>query len=576
MTVRNTTGAVSTHAEDKWQSIPWDTANREVMKLQVRIAKATREGRWNKVKSLQWLLTHSYYAKCMAVKRITTNRGKNTPGTDGIVLDTSVKKYQTVLKLKRRNYRPLPLRRVYIPKSNGKRPLGIPTIFDRAMQALHLLALLPVSESTADDNSYGFRPGRCTADAIEALFGFLSRSFDPQWILEGDIKGCFDNIGHGWIIENVCMDTVVLNKWLKAGYVEKSILFPTNKGTPQGGIISPCISNVVLDGMEDLLGKTFGSFKETGSYYRQRKTGIRFVRYADDWVVVSRSREVLEKEVKPLIEGFLKERGLELSQEKTKITHISEGFNFLGQNIRKYDIGKGKQKLLIKPSVKNVHSFLTEIKGTIRKMATAKQENLIQKLNPMIRGWANFHHHVVSKEVFNKVDYLIWLELWKWAKRRHPNKGKRWVNRRYFGPVKGVNRSFHCTIRNKEGHKVPLALLTASSVPIIRHTKIRALANPFDPQFKEYFEKRIAFKMRNKQYRNTVTSLWKKQSGSCPECGDLITSVSNWKIQSRIGSLSVGSTDYQNQSLLHPECFWKGQKYGYKFASPVKPDKCLT
>lgn len=330
MTVTKVTGAVST-CEENWNSIDWNQAHREVMKLQVRIAKATREGRWNKVKALQWLLTHSLSAKCLAVKRVTTNRGAGTAGVDKKVLKKPKDKFVEVNSLKRRVYKPLPLRRIYIPKSNGsQRPIGIPTVHDRCMQALHMLALMPVSETNADWDSYGFRTERSTADAIEKLFICLAKSNAGQWILEGDIKGCFDNISHDWLIKNVCMDTQTLEKWLQCGYLENQQLFPTRKGSPQGGIISPTLANLVLDGIEDLLGKTFGSSKLDGGAGKRTRKGIHFVRYADDFVVVGRTKEILETEVKPLIENFLKERGLELSEEKTKITHISEGFDFFG------------------------------------------------------------------------------------------------------------------------------------------------------------------------------------------------------------------------------------------------------
>lgn len=236
MTMLKNNGAVSAH--ESWKSIDWNIAECEVLKLQVRIAKATNQGRWNKVKSLQWLLTHSYYAKCLAVKRVITNQGKITPGVDGVILKSDGDKYRIILSLKRRGYKPKPLRRIYIPKSGGNshRPLGIPTMYDRSMQALHSLALIPVSETLADNHSYGFRIKRSTADAIERIYGSISRKYDPQWILEGDIKGCFDNISHEWLLENVVTDRKILQMWLKAGYWEKAALFPTNKGTPQGGI----------------------------------------------------------------------------------------------------------------------------------------------------------------------------------------------------------------------------------------------------------------------------------------------------------------------------------------------------
>jgi RNA-directed DNA polymerase len=306
MTVLKNMGAVSTPMN--WDFMNWDNVHSEVMKLQVRIAKATKEGRWNKVKCLQWLLTHSFSAKCIAVQRITTNRGKKTPGVDGVLLNKDEEKYHMVHSLSRRNYKAQPLRRIYIPKSGGgnkKRPLGIPTMLDRAMQALYTLALLPVSETTADLHSYGFRPERSTADAIERIFLGSSHRFDPQWILEGDIKGCFDNIDHQWILDNVVMDKVILRKWLKAGYLEKMDLFPTERGTPQGGIISPCLANLVLDGMEAALDKEFGSGSNISGRIKFhaskliRLNGVKLCRYADDFVVTGASRELLEQKVKP-------------------------------------------------------------------------------------------------------------------------------------------------------------------------------------------------------------------------------------------------------------------------------------
>jgi RNA-directed DNA polymerase len=230
-----------------WNSIDWARCNQEVRKLQGRIAKATREGRWRKVKSLQWLLTHSFSAKALAVRRVTENQGKRTSGVDRVTWSTPEAKAEGIRSLQRKGYKPRPLRRVYIAKSNGKlRPLGIPTMKDRAMQALYLYALEPVAEMSADRNSYGFRPERSTHDAIEQVFRVLARSASSAWILEGDIKGCFDNISHKWMMCNICTDTQVLKKWLKAGVIDKGKLYSTDAGTPQGSIVSPTLSNLVL------------------------------------------------------------------------------------------------------------------------------------------------------------------------------------------------------------------------------------------------------------------------------------------------------------------------------------------
>ena len=269
----------SSAAVEHWDQIDWKRCERQVTRLQARIVKASREGRWSKVKALQRLLTCSFSGKALAVKRVTENKGKRTSGVDRVLWSTPQSKLKAIASLQRRGYRPLPLRRVYIPKSNGKlRPLSIPVMKDRAMQALYLMALEPVTETFADPNSYGFRKGRSTADAIEQCFKFLSKSDAPEWILEGDIKGCFDHISHRWLLAHVPMDTVVLEKWLHCGFFENSHWSATEEGTPQGGIVSPALANWTLDGLESLLKKTFPSRKEKG---QQIYSKVHLVRYAD-------------------------------------------------------------------------------------------------------------------------------------------------------------------------------------------------------------------------------------------------------------------------------------------------------
>src|SRR5260221_12235990 len=353
MTAENQPAGASFHGVTDWSAIDWQQAHHTVRRLQARIVKATQEGRWGKVKALQRLLTHSFSGKALAVRRVTENQGKHTPGVDKVLWDTPQKKLNAIYALRQRDYRPQPLRRIYIPKKNRKkRPLGIPVMKCRAMQALYLLALDPVAETTADPNSYGFRPQRSTADAIEQCFCALGKQKSAQWILEGDIQGCFDAISHEWLLTHIPMEKAILKKWLKAGYMEKDVLHPTEEGTPQGGICSPVLANMTLNGLEKVLREQFPKPHRGGSTEK-----INFVRFADDFIVTGKSKEVLENEVKPLVEQFMKERGLQLSQEKTLITHIEDGFDFLGQHLRKYN-----GKLLIKPSKKNIHTFLEGIR----------------------------------------------------------------------------------------------------------------------------------------------------------------------------------------------------------------------
>lgn len=464
-----------------WNQINWEQCEKIQKRLQARIVQAVKQGRWNKVKALQRLLTRSFSEKALAVKRVTTNRGKHTPGIDGEVWNTSTKKSQGIKNLKQKGYRTKPLRRIYIPKANGrKRPLGIPTMTDRAMQALHLMSLSPIAETTGDLHSYGFRTYRSAADAMEQIFNVLANRYSPQWILEGDIRKCFDEIDHKWLLSTIPMEKTILRKWLKSGFMERKTLYPTHTGTPQGGIASPVLANMALDGLEEVIAQTFGKI---GSQKR-KKFGVNLVRYADDFIVTGKSKDILEIQVKPLIANFLSERGLTLSKEKTSITHIEKGFDFLGQTVRKY-----KGKMIIKPSQKSIKRLLERVRFFLRKNRTETQEVVIKFLSPQIRGWAYYHRHICARKVYEKVDHNIFQLLWRWSKRRHPNKGLRWIKKKYFNQIKTRQWSFGTMIKKKD-KKVYLELFQASNIPIRRHKKIQGIANPFDREWYEYFEKR--------------------------------------------------------------------------------------
>ena len=375
-----------------WSSIDWAKMRRHVSRLQARIVKAVRAGKWHRVRCLQRLLVNSFAAKLLAVKRISSNRGKRTAGVDGIVLETPAQKWQQAQQLNAKDYRPTPLRRIYIPKKNGKRrPLGIPAQADRAEQALDLLALDPVSETLADRCSYGFRKGRSTQDAVQGCFNLLSRRTSAEWILEGDIRGCFDPLDHDWLIDRLPTHKGRLRAWLKAGYLERTVFHPTAEGTPQGGIVSPTAANMALDGLERRLQRRFN-----------RHQKIHLVRYADDFVITGVSRELLVDEVKPLVVQFLAERGLELSEEKTRIVHIDQGFDFLGFTVRKYH-----GKLLITPAKSSIAAVKEKVREILKTGKSLSQGVLIQRLNPVIRGWGNYYRHVVSKEVFSDIDHAI-------------------------------------------------------------------------------------------------------------------------------------------------------------------------
>jgi len=477
-----------------WESINWKRAETYVNRLQMRIAKAFREGKHAKVKALQWLLTHAFYAKVLAVKRVTSNRGSKTPGVDKKVWRTPQQKMQAALSLKRQGYKAQPLKRIYIPKKQkGKyRPLSIPVMHCRAQQALHLLALEPVAEMMADKNAYGFRPLRSTADALGQCFIVLARRISAEYILEGDIKSCFDTISHEWLLNHAPMDKVILKKWLAAGYIEEGTFHSTDVGTPQGGVISPTLLNVTLSGLEAAIKAA-----------TKREDKINVIIYADDFIITGRTKEVLVNVVKPVVENFLIDRGLVLSKEKTKITHIKEGFDFLGVNTRKYRNGK----LIQKPAKDSVKRFMNDIRETIKRNGAVKTEVLIHLLNSKLIGWANYYRHYCSKKTFGDIAHKLFPLLLRWGIRRHQRKGKWWVVNKYFRTKGHQHWIFSTKVKDKLFNTVYLDLKEISHIPIRRHVKIVADATPFDPAYDKYFRIRQARRKRKNLF-NACASQW--------------------------------------------------------------------
>jgi RNA-directed DNA polymerase len=532
-----------------WHSIDWKKVYRTVRRLQARIVKAVRAGRWGKVKALVYLLTHSFSGRALAILRVVNNSGARTPGVDGILWDSPEAKTAAFSTLRRHGYQPQPLYRVYIPKSNGKmRPLGIPTMTDRAMQALYLLGLDPIEEALADQHSYGFRLDRCCADALEHCHQVLRGQHGARMVLEGDIKSCYDRISHDWLLANVPMDKVILHKWLKAGFLEKGVLFATTEGTPQGGIISPALANRTLDGLETLLAQRLGGSRS----YKGYRNKVHLVRYADDFIITGTSEVLLEYGVKPLVEQFLSERGLELSHEKTRITHVEDGFDFLGQTVRRYRDGK----VILKPSKKSVKTFLAKIREVIREQGGhCTAGDLIQILNAKIKGWAMYHRHACSKRTFSYVDSRIFRMIWWWCRRRHREKSRKWIKEQYFRRMGTSDWVFAGARRGSKGKTYPVWLMKAAGVRIMRHVKIRGAANPYDPEWEEYFEERLYRKMQSSLGgRGWIYWLYREQQGRCPWCNQPLREEEDWNLHHRVERTNGGEDNLDNLLLLHANC----------------------
>ena len=424
----NGTGLTNNQLSNYWKSINWSAVNETINNLQSRLARAAKNCNWFKVRKLIRLLTRSYHAKLLAIKTVTENKGGKTSGIDGILWTSAAVKTKAALSLTDKGYKAKSLKRVYIPKKNGKmRPLSIPTLHDRAIQTLSALAMSPIEASVGDLTSFGFRKYRSTKDAYAYMHICLSRKNSAEYVLEGDIKSCFDMISHDWLLKNIPMKKSILAQFLKAGYFENVRFLPIDRGTPQGGSLSPILANMALNGMETELGRVFHT-QQNGKINKARcnKYKVNYVRYADDFLVTADSEDTLLK-AKEIISNFLEQRGLSLSDEKTAITHISQGFDFLGWNFHKYN-----GKLLPKPSKGSQKSIIQKLREIIHQGRTWSQDRLIATLNPIIRGWSLYHKHAVSSDVFSKLDHIVWCMLYAWAKRRHHNKGKKWIVHKYW------------------------------------------------------------------------------------------------------------------------------------------------
>ncbi len=475
-----------------WDEIEWKVPERHVRRIQERIFRATRDGVWGMVRNLQKLLVRSQSARLVAVRRVTQqNKGRLTAGIDGNTYLSSRARLalvEEVGKLDVNNYRCSPVLRKYIPKARGgKRPLGIPTMKDRIIQMIVKMALEPEWEAKFEPNSYGFRPGRRCQDAVKQIWSTIKvvkGRTSSAWILDADISRCFDNIDHEALLKKIPVFARTVRRWLKAGVVEFGQYFKTRTGTPQGGIISPLLANIALDGMERL----FGIESQTGRYIppalrRKENRGISLIRYADDFVVCAPSREVILGYVTPKLREFLAARGLKLRESKTRVVHRDEGVDFLGFSIRQFNCS-ARPVCLAKPSKNAIKKHLARVKEYLSRNKQAKVIDVIKKLNPILRGWANYYRFCNAKETFGYIDHRVWQMLWRWSIRRHPNKGKRWVKHHYFRRIETRDWNF-CDV-------LGITLFQSESVKVDskRYVKVQGYSSPFDSLLHSYWERR--------------------------------------------------------------------------------------
>ena len=443
----------------------WARVERQVRRLQERIFRASREGKWRKVKHLQRILARSWSAKVLAIRDVTVqSSGRGTPGVDGkVYLTADAREELSHEKFDYRKHRPQPAKRGYIPKSGGRtRPLGIPVIKDRVMEDIVKMAAEPEWESKFAADSYGFRPGRSCHDAVEAIYqavrGMKKRGYDA-WVFEADIASCFDRIAHEPLLARLRLFRDIVRRWLKAGVVEFGHYEPTEAGTPQGGVISPLLANIALDGIERLFA---------GKWW------ARVVRYADDFVIVAATKRIIECTIRPAVERFLAKRGLELNAQKTGVVGLGHGFNFLG-----FTFKESSGMLLVTPQKEKVQWFLRHLKAILSANKQATHRDLLVLLNPVIRGWANYYRFCSARPAFYHVSDLLFWKLWRWAKRRHSNKSREWVRLKYFQGRDGRQWSF--------GVNGGLQLYDVRETRVLRFKKVYSAASPFDARLRAYW-----------------------------------------------------------------------------------------
>jgi RNA-directed DNA polymerase len=540
--------ANGTKKQTDWNAINWRKANRTVRNLRHRIFRATQEGNLNKVRSLQRLMLKSYSNRLVSVRRVAQiNAGKNTPGVDKLVLKTPAARGRIVDALAHYSlWKAKPARRVYIAKASGKlRPLGIPVIVDRCLQSMAKNALEPAWEAKFEGISYGFRPGRSGHDAIEKIFVLARPNKTKKWILDADIRGAFDNISHEYLLKAIgpVPGRELIKQWLKAGYVEQEVFHATEHGIPQGGVASPLLANIALHGMEEAIGVTYD--------YRGQLIGKRaVVRYADDFVCFCETREDAEQ-VQEILAKWLKERGLILSEEKTRIVHLTEGFDFLGFNIRHYPAPQTSRtgwKLLIKPSKESVQDVQRKLKDQWDKVQGTNVQAVLTKLNPIIRGWANYFRTAVAKEIFSNLDRWMFYKADRYTRRMHPKKPKDWRHRKYWGRFQ-LDRLDPWVFGDKHtgGH-----LLKFSWFPIERHVLVKGTASPDDPRLKDYWMKRQARSAKDLTF--SKQKLAKRQKGRCPECGESLFNDEELQVHHLLARSQGGKNNYGNLALVHLLC----------------------
>lgn len=528
-----------------WHAIDWKPVYRVVKNLRQRIFRASREGDLKKIRSLQRLMLRCQANVLESVRRVTqVNQGKSTPGIDDVVVTTPEARAELCRKLTQLELHKVhPVRRVYIPKRKGKRPLGIPTIEDRCVQTMVKNALEPFWEARFEGVSYGFRPGRGCHDAIEKIFRVARHNTSRPWVLDADIEGAFNHIGHDALQKAIGNFPAreLIKQWLKAGYVETEVLHPTDAGVPQGGTLSPLLLNVALHGIEQALGSSY-------TLQGVLRGHAALVRYADDLAVFCPTQEEANK-AKARLDEWLGVRALRLSQEKTHIRHLTEGFNFLGFHIRHYSTPNSSRsgyKLLIKPSQEAVQQLRRKLKGIWRKQVGSPTVALINEMNPIIRGWSNYFRIGVAKETFAKLDTFMYQRAQRYMKRRHPMKSGRWRTEKYRGRTSGhrdrwvfMDKVHHATLRK------------FAWTPIIRHRLVRKNYSPDDPTLHDYWRQRRA-KTPALDYR--YRRLFQRQRGICPVCHQHLENGEEIHTHHVIPKKDGGTDDRVNLRLVHLNC----------------------